>query len=125
MPSNCAFGYENYCYSGTLTAAASEAALGPTNLAGYICAPSTGGQSPPGAAPAAPWAVLPVTAPTPDILFRGFGLFRTNLTSNAVVTVRVYAPALALTLTLGGPQPRAGQVIGVATSDVTADYAEF
>lgn len=125
MAGNSGFGRVNYFLTGTISASSSEASLGPSNLSGQQVNAASGWQTPNGIVTG---ATLVCTFPTAGTIVRAVGLFGTNLTGSAVVTVDAFltsGPTLVSTLTIGGPQTGYGQVVGIFSSNVTADYMRF
>lgn len=125
-----ALGWENQFKTGTITANSSNAALPPTNLAGDICAPSTGWQTQTGdiqfSVDSA--ALLKCVFATPAIICRCVFLTRTNLTNAAQVTFQFWADGGATPVTqviVGGPQTGYGQVGVVLDEDVTCDLVQI
>lgn len=121
--SNVVIGYANNFKTGSITSSASAAGLGPTNLAGDICSPSTGFQS---AATAVQNVILTCTAITPGSLWRAFGLFRTNLTFGAQITITLFSGvSIVFNATVSGPQTGYGQIVVALSSDTAGDSVSF
>lgn len=123
MSSNVLLGYINNFKIGSITSTASAFGLGATNLANDICAPSTGFQS-------APTAITNVlitcTAPVSGSQWRAFGLFRTNITPGAQITVTLkLGAATVFSATVDGPQTGYGQVVVVLSEPLAGSHVIF
>jgi hypothetical protein len=122
-------GYVNYAKTGTLVASSATPELPASNLALDICAPSLGWQSEVGAVSG---VTLRITAAGQSVIWRLFGLFRSNLSSTATVSVTVWRRlpdnSLAAVWTSGsiiGVARDIGQVVIVAPADTVGDYCVF
>lgn len=112
---NCALGWENRVLSAALTASAQVSALPVENLRRPQGAASLGWRVP-GTA-----ATLTITA-TSAVSWRAFGLFRTNLSAAAQITVTLISGGN--TVWQGSAQAVAnGQILLVAPQAITADTA--
>lgn len=116
-----AFGWINAMKTATLAASSAEAALPVTNLANDHGAASLGWQTLAGALT----SVLLTITPAARTTFRLFGLFRTNLTAAATVTVRAYTtPGPTLVGTFAATVAN-GQAVAIAGADTPADIVTF
>ena len=117
--SNTLFAWNNYVLTAALSA--SSQALPVSNLQNERGAPSEGWQT---AAGVIENATVTITPQISRSTWRVFGLFRTNLTPFANVTVTLYnSPSSAVWGgSVEGPEPGFYQSILVADSDVQADY---
>lgn len=128
MASNVLLGYANLFKTGSITAGSSASGLGAGNLTSDVCAPSTGWQTLAGVVTSGGGATLTVTSPTPGIGWRAFGLFRTNITSGATVTVTLFSnpgPSTVFTAIVAGPQTGYGQIVVATSAVVNGDYVTF
>lgn len=132
MSSNTALGWNNYFYSGTVTANSAETGLGPTNLSSFQCTPSSGWQTANGivAYSSDGAALLKCTFPTAGTIVRGVGLFNTNLTQSAFAYAVAWrdtgsGPVAIEALNLTGPLQGYGQLVGVFSEDITADFVQI
>lgn len=121
MAQNSAFGWINAVKTATLTASSAEVLLPVTNLSGDLGAASTGWQTLAGALS----AVLLTVTPAARVTFRLFGLFRSNLTPGATVTVRAYTNPGAVLVNTWTATIANGQAIAIAAADTPADYVTF
>lgn len=123
MAGNTAIGFTNYAKTGTLTATSSESGLGPTNLSSDQVNSASGWQTAAGVTS----ATLTVTSSVVGVLWRGFGLFNTNLTNSATITATLKSagPVTVNTLTPGGPQTGYRQVVAMFDEDQTGDWLEI
>ncbi len=125
MASNVLIGYANRFKTEAVSATSSAAGLGATNLALDICSPSTGWQS---AAGALTNVTLTCQSLTQGVAWRAFGLFRTNITAGAVITITCVSNPGTVTVfagTVTGPQTGYGQVLAVTSATVFGDYVTF
>jgi len=111
--------WNNFVLTSGLTA--SSAAMPVSNLTDERGSSSVAWQT------VGPSALLTITPSIKQQTWRVFGLFRTNLTPFATITVTLYsgdlsAPLLTWTGGADGPEPGYGQAITIAGSDVVADY---
>lgn len=121
MAQNSAFGWVNAFKLATLTASSAEPLLPVTNLSGDQGAASAGWQT----LNTVLTAVLLTVTPAARTTFRLFGLFRTNLTSLASVTVRAYTNPGAVLVNTWTATISNGQAIAIAAADTPADIVTF
>lgn len=123
MASTTGLAWSNEFKIGTVTAGSSEPSLGPTNLASDQCSAATGWQTISGVLTAVGGATLRVSSPSTGMVWRMVGLFRTNLTPQASITVILWSGVTAVfTRTVSGPAVGYGQVVVVLDRDYTGDY---
>lgn len=117
--SNTVFAWNNYVLTSSLSA--SSQALPVTNLQDEQGDASTAWQTASGVTQG---ATITITPPIQQSTWRVFGLFRTNLTAFATVTVTLYNNPSVIVWSGGadGPEPRYYQSIVVAPQDTLADY---
>lgn len=116
-----AFGWANAVKTAVLAATSAEVSLPVSNLSNDQGAAATGWQTLPGDLSA---VVLTVT-PSARTTFRMFGLFRTNLSVGASVSVQAYTnPGPTLLGTFVATVAN-GQAIALAGSDTPADFVTF
>lgn len=122
--SNSAFVYNNLVKAATLTASSAATNFPVTNLqTSDQGAASEGWQS---AAGVLSTVVLTITPTVTAQTWRVVSIHRTNLTSAATVTFRLFnnpSTLVGTALVLAGPIGGTGQVVGVFSQDRTADYA--
>lgn len=115
-------GYNNYVtlLNTSLTATSEAANMPATNLRTNQGGPSAAWQTISGTTTAS-FTITPTLTYQP---WRAFGLFRTNLSSTASVTIRLYTqPATQqLSVQCSGPTPGYQQVVYPSSSDIYADY---
>lgn len=132
MSSNTLLAWNNYFYTGTVTANSNETGLGSTNLSSFQCSPSSGWQTANGvvAFSSDGLALLKCTFPTAGTLVRAVGLFNTNITQSAYVYAIAWrdfgsGPEIVEQLNMRGPQQGYGQIVGVFSADLTADFVQI
>lgn len=116
-----ALGYINHVVIGTLNASSAESSHPVANLKLPQCDTASAWQSADGVVTN---VILTVTLNQADLIVRGIGIFRTNLTKAAVVTITGYqSPSTQVFQDVcEGPQPGFGQVVLVTLQDYTVDY---
>lgn len=132
MSSNTALGWNNYFYTGTISANSAEVGLGPTNLSLFQCTASSGWQTENGivAYSSDGKALLKCVFPVAGTLVRGVGLFNTNLTQSAYIYAIAWrdlgaGPVVVEQLNFRGPLQGYRQVVGLFSADLTADFVQI
>jgi hypothetical protein len=114
--------WQNAVKTATLTSTSAEPALPVTNLAASdLGSPSTAWQTLAGAISGVVLTITPAVRTT----FRAFGVFRTNLTNAAVVTVRAFTNPGAVQIGSWAMTATGGKCVAIAAADTAADFVTF
>lgn len=120
--SNTLFAWNNYVLTATLSA--TSQAMPVSNVQDERGSPSVAWQT---VTNVTQNAVVTITPSLRSQTWRVFGVFRTNLTAFATVTVSLYtnpaAPVFVWNTSVDGPEPGFFQSIVVAPTDIVADFA--
>ena len=118
--SNTLLAWNNYVLTSALAASSQTATLSVNNLQNEVGAPSSAWQT----AGATQNVIVTITPQIARSVWRAFGLFRTNLTPFATVTMTLYNnPSLFVwNASVDGPEPGFGQSVLIAATDMQADY---
>lgn len=117
-------GWTNYVKTGASIAGSSAAGLGAGNLQDDNGSPSVAWQTAGGVTTAAGGAAITIWPPGTALPWRAFGVFRTNLTASAAITVSLYdgSGTLVYQGVFSGLSAGSGQIVGVLPAAVIADY---
>lgn len=124
MSSRSILAWNNYLASAVLSTGSASPGLPGENLQNDTGSPSTAWQTAAGVKTTAGGAFVTAKPATTGQTWRVFGVFGTNLTAAATVTVALYNNPSTLVWTTSASGPAAGyrQVVIVAPSDKVADY---
>ncbi len=117
----------NYSKQAVISVNSQAANLPGVNVAGDSGSPSQGWQTVSGVVTSAAGALIQIQPLVAALPWDVIGLFRTNLTQGASVTVSLYTnpSTLVWTGTVGGPVAGYGQVIALPPAGTVADYVQI
>jgi len=125
-----AFGYRNYAKDAVIAANSATTGLEPDQVANDQGSPQYAWQTAAGGLSLATGALIRIEPLTPAQSWRAVGLFRTNLTAAATVSIFLWnnnngSPVAVYGATIAGPRAGYQQVVHVLPSDTTADFLQI
>lgn len=129
MPAVTYIGSDNLILTATMSANSAAPGFGASNVTDDHGSAESAWQTAAGVVTSAGGALLRADFSPAARTVRGVGIFRTNLTRQAVVTFQIWnssGPTLVHgSGPLSGPQPRYGQVVYILPSNVTGDSLQI